>query len=66
MLKNRPCLEIKIQNRSYFLECFPESTWGEVFDVVTAMQGFALDQIKKQTPQPPISDVAPEPPKVGV
>ncbi len=41
-------LEVKKGERSYTLECSPDSPLGELFDVITQMRDFVVLKINEQ------------------
>lgn len=51
MLKQKTILEVKKNDKTYQMECYPDSTWGELFDVLTEMNLFVIEEMKKIQPK---------------
>jgi len=45
MIKNKTILEVKIGERAYQMECYPDSPLGEIFDALCAMRGFIVQRM---------------------
>ena len=46
MIKNKTILEVKIGERTYQMECFPDSPLGELHDALSQMKGYVIDRMK--------------------
>lgn len=47
-LRSRTYLEVKIDNRTYALECSSDSPLGAVHDALTQMKAYVVDRINAQ------------------
>jgi hypothetical protein len=47
MIKTTTVLEAKIGERTYQLECAPESPLGELHDALSMMKGFVIEKMKE-------------------
>lgn len=47
MLKQKSCLQVKIDDRIYELQCAPETQLGELHDVVTQMKQYIVQRINE-------------------
>lgn len=47
MHKMRSILEVTIGERSFKLECAPESTLGEIYDALSQMKSFVIEKMKE-------------------
>jgi ribosomal protein L24 len=45
MIKNIPALEVSVADRVYKMLLAPDSTWGEVHDVLHKMKDYVVAQI---------------------
>jgi len=45
MIKTKSILEVKIGERIYNFECYPDSPLGECFDALSQMRGYVLNKM---------------------
>lgn len=48
MIKNKTIIEAKVGERTYQMECFPESPLGEVYDALNQMRAYVIERIVDQ------------------
>lgn len=51
MIKQKTVFEITINERSYRLECSPDSPLGELHDALSQMKSFVVERIKEVNDQ---------------
>lgn len=53
MIKNKIILEVKVVERNYQLEVFPDSPLGEIHDALCMMKAFILTKMQEADKKPP-------------
>lgn len=52
MIKNKTIIEVKMNERIYQLECYPESPLGEVHDALCLMKSYVIERMKQDDLKP--------------
>jgi len=47
MIKNKTILEVKIGERTYQMECFPDSPLGELHDALSQMKNYVIQRMQE-------------------
>ena len=48
MLKAKTVIEVKVNDRTYQLECYSDSPLGEVYDALVSMRAFIINMMVEQ------------------
>ena len=49
MLRNKSVLEVKVNERNYQVECYPEASLGEVYDALMVMANHVVEIMRSQS-----------------